>query len=84
MDWPSALGIVDGEGSGIWLGGTDAARDGDFRWWDDSLLLFDNWAPNQPDNGAGIDCIEKRNDGTGAWYDQRCTDAHPYVCERPL
>lgn len=82
--WPSALGIVDGDGSGIWLGGSDAALEGDFRWSDGSPLVFESWAPGQPDNGAGVDCIEKRNDGAGGWYDRRCTDVHRYVCERPL
>jgi hypothetical protein len=82
-DWPAQLGIPFGDGSGIWLGGTDAAVDGDFRWTDDSALSFSSWAPNQPDNGAGIDCIEKRNDGTALWYDRRCSDPRPFVCERP-
>jgi hypothetical protein len=83
-DWPAQLGIPFADGSGVWLGGTDAALDGDFRWLDDSALSFLGWAPNQPDNGAGIDCIEKRNDGIGLWYDRRCTDPRPFVCERPL
>jgi hypothetical protein len=83
-DWPAQLGITFADGSGIWLGGTDADVEGDFRWLDDSSLSFLGWAPNQPDNGAGIDCIEKRNDGTALWYDRRCGDTLPYLCERPL
>lgn len=83
-DWPAQLGIPVGDGSGIWLGGTDAALDGVFRWSDGTPVLIESWAPNQPDNGAGVDCIEKRNDGTGLWYDRRCMDALPFVCERPL
>src|SRR5690606_1314063 len=82
--WPALLGIPPGNGSGIWLGATDAALDGDFRWWDDAQVLFDNWAVFQPDNGPGVDCIEKRNDAAALWYDRRCTDALPFVCERPL
>jgi hypothetical protein len=82
-DWPAQLGIPFADGSGIWLGGTDAAVDGDFRWLDGSALSFLGWAPNQPDNGAGIDCIEKRNDGTALWYDRRCSDPRPFMCERP-
>jgi hypothetical protein len=82
-DWPARLGIPFGDGSGVWLGGTDVAADGDFRWLDGSVLSFSSWAPNQPDNGPGIDCIEKRNDGTGLWYDRRCSDPRAFVCERP-
>jgi hypothetical protein len=82
-DWPAQLGISFADGTGIWLGGTDATIDGDFRWLDASPLSFLGWAPNQPDNGLGIDCIEKRNDGTALWYDRRCSDPLPFVCERP-
>lgn len=81
--WPAELGLSTGDGSGIWLGATDAQQDGFFRWSDDTPLSFSRWAPGQPDNGAGQDCIEKRNDGIGLWYDRRCTDPLPYVCERP-
>jgi hypothetical protein len=45
-------------------------------------LSFVGWAQNQPDNGQGIDCIQKRNDGTGQWSDRQCIDSLPYVCER--
>jgi len=84
-DWPLALDIAMGNGTGIWLGGTDTLQDNDFRWPDNSPVSFEGWAPNQPDNGpGGIDCIEKRNDATARWYDQRCTDEHPFVCEKPL
>jgi hypothetical protein len=82
--WPLELGITSVDGSGIWLGGTDAQREGEFLWAVGSPLVFTGWAPTQPDNGAGIDCIEKRNDGAGSWYDRRCTDTLRYLCERPL
>lgn len=83
-DWPAELGIFTVDGSGIWIGATDAAFEGRFQWWDDTPVTTDGWAPNQPDNGAGADCIEKRNDGTARWFDQRCDDSHRYLCERPL
>lgn len=82
--WPAALGLTPGNGSGAWIGGTDAALDGVFLWADGSPVLVNGWAPGQPNDGAGVDCIEKRNDGTDLWYDQRCTDGRPFLCERPL
>jgi hypothetical protein len=82
--WPAQLGITTADGSGIWVGGTDVQQDGVFLWVDGTAFSFLGWAPGQPDDGAGTDCIEKRNDGTGQWYDRRCTDALRYVCERPL
>jgi hypothetical protein len=83
--WPDALGIAGQDGTGIWLGGTDASAENDFRWAaDDSPVSYENWGLNQPDNGGGLDCIEKRNDGTDSWYDRRCTDSQRYACEREL
>jgi hypothetical protein len=83
-DWPAELGVPPGDGSALWLGGTDAALDGVFRWSNDTPLGYAGWAPNQPDNGVGVDCIAKRNDGSERWYDHRCADELRYVCERPL
>ena len=81
--WPALVGIGFWDGSGLWLGGTDARADGDFRWSDDRALSYVGWASDQPNNGQGIDCIEKRNDPTQRWYDRRCVDGERYVCERP-
>jgi hypothetical protein len=81
--WPVLVGSGFGDGSGLWLGGTDAQHDGDFRWLGDRELGFLGWAPDQPNDGQGIDCIEKRNDATQRWYDRRCTDGERFVCERP-
>jgi hypothetical protein len=79
---PALIGVPEGSGWGLWLGGTDARQDGDFRWAGDRPLSFAGWAPHQPDNGQGVDCIQKRSDGAGGWYDRRCVDFYPYVCER--
>jgi lectin-like protein len=81
--WPALVGIAFGDGSGLWLGGTDAQTEGDFRWSKGGDLTFVGWASDQPNDGQGIDCIEKRNDATHRWYDRRCTDGERYVCERP-
>lgn len=81
--WPALLGVPPLNGSGLWLGGTDAPADGNFRWVADRPLSFAGWASDQPNNGVGVDCIEKRNDATQRWYDRRCTDSERYVCERP-
>jgi hypothetical protein len=81
--WPALVGIAFWDGSGLWLGGTDAQTDGDFRWSGDRALTFVGWAPDQPNDGQGVDCIEKRNDVSQRWYDRRCTDGERFVCERP-
>ena len=82
--WPAQIGLFNADGQGIWVGGTDAQQDGTFRWIDGTSFSFTGWGPAQPDDGAGTDCIEKRNDGVGQWYDRHCTDSLRYMCERPL
>jgi hypothetical protein len=81
--WPAQLGLAGADGSGVWLGGTDAQSDGTFLWVDGSPFAYAGWQPGQPDDGAGVDCTEQRNDGAGHWYDRRCTDALRYICKRP-
>ncbi|HVZ36029.1 MAG TPA: C-type lectin domain-containing protein [Polyangiaceae bacterium] len=82
--WAAQLGLANADGTGIWLGGTDAQSDGTFAWVDGSSFAYTDWQPGQPDDGAGVDCVEQRNDGAGRWYDRRCTDALRYICKRPL
>lgn len=82
--WPARLGISGIDGSNLWLGATDAALDGDFRWSDGSPFAFSGFAAGQPDNGPGVNCVVKRNDGTQLWYDLGCTDQSRFVCERGL
>lgn len=41
--------------AGMWIGLTDAAEVGTFRWSDGSSLDYDQWAPNVP-NSIGPSC----------------------------
>ena len=82
--WTAERGLTNADGQGVWIGGSDAQQDGVFRWVDGSSFSFTGWAPGQPDDGAGVDCIEKRNDGAGQWYDRHCADSLRYLCERAL
>jgi hypothetical protein len=83
--WPQELGVPAGNGAGLWLGASDTAQDAVFQWTDASAFNFPGWGAAQPDNGPSVaDCVEKRNDGTAAWYDRHCTDQLVYVCEKPL
>jgi hypothetical protein len=80
-----------------WIGATDSAAEGDFRWVDGTLLWmggptgsavggeFTNWQPGQPSDlgGTGVgDCVVV--DTTGGWIDDICdsTRAYRFVCVR--
>ena len=46
----------------VWLGATDTAVEGEWRWTaaDNSLLTYFNWDGSQPSDGAGENCVEIR------------------------
>jgi low affinity IgE Fc receptor len=71
-------------GASLWLGASDTQRDGHFIWSDGSPIGFSHWGAAQPDDYAGPDCVEKRQEPNELWYDQPCADAKLYVCERAL
>lgn len=80
--WPPEFSISVGDGYGMWLGARDGRVNGAFEWENRELLTFENFERGQPDNEAGVQCIEKRNDGRYRWFDQPCGSALRYVCER--
>jgi lectin-like protein len=68
-----------------WLGGSDTVFENVFLWTDGTPITYGNWGMNQPDRFPGPDCVEKRNPLTNRlWYDQPCTNALAFVCEKPL
>jgi len=53
----------------IWLGATDVASEGNFKWNDGSNLSYSNWASGEPNNyGSGEDYVHMYSNGT--WNDQ--------------
>ena len=76
-----------------WMGGTDQAVLGDWRWADGALFwmggsngtaqggLYNNWAAGSPTNGGNAsDCAIL--EWAGFWTDFDCTRLQRYVCER--
>ena len=78
---------------GLWLGGTDSAREGTFAWSDGTAWTYQNWHGSQPDNARGVeDCVHmysanpRRN---REWNDISCTGKYDgrtyvtaYTCEK--
>jgi len=63
-----------------WIGLTDVAAEGTFRWADGSVFEYSRWQETAPrDTPPWRDCVS--SDASG-WLDSRCTEELPYVCER--
>jgi hypothetical protein len=65
----------------VWIGIDDMAREGVYTWVSGTEVEFTNWAPNQPNNGAGgrdQDCCRMLGDGT--WNDTDCGLAFGAIC----
>ena len=70
----------------MWLGTSDAAIEGSWERreagsMDGVPLSYTNWAPGQPDGGAGENCAEMWSNGQ--WNDMPCSDSKTFACEVP-
>lgn len=59
----------------IWIGFSDALKEGDFVWYDGSPISYTNWATGEPNNtdpsdANGEDCTQIYADGS--WNDRSC------------
>ena len=65
-----------------WVGLSDAAEEGVWRWPDGAVATFTNWAPGEPNNLGEEDCVGLYPDGH--WNDKACdTPWYRYICEAP-
>ena len=68
----------------VWLGGSDHAQEGHWRWLNGTAKGYNNWADGEPNNLGGIEDYLGMH-ATGFWYDDR-VDGLPgcAICARPL
>jgi hypothetical protein len=94
--WLFANANVDpGRSSLVWIGASDAAVEGEWRWTDGDLFwlgpntgmvqngLFAGWYSREPNDVRGNeDCgsLETKS-GTPGWYDSQCSTVWPFICE---
>ena len=76
----------------FWIGGTDQAQEGDWRWTDGSPWNFTMWGPGQPDNwlpwghDEDEDCLQINFEwhSKSGWNDIKCNTQIEFVCSQPL
>lgn len=79
-------------GLDVWLGGSDAAEQGVWRWADGTVFwrgtdtgtaengAYTKWATGQPSGGTGEDCTELRTGNR--WNDVTCNLLRQFACEQ--
>jgi len=70
-------------GGRAWIGLNDIATEGLFAWVDGCPDKFRYWAPKQPNNFRGEDCVHTLGAGHGyMWNDVDCSACHQYTCKK--
>ena len=65
-----------------WIGGTDEAKEGSWKWITGEELSYTNWGNKQPDNsGSNEHYLETNFGGAGLWNDNSPTATRVYICE---
>ncbi len=64
-----------------WLGMSDQAEEGVFRWVDGSAPGYTNWNPGSPFDSGDEDCVHFWGD-SGLWNDYPCDRRLGFLCEQ--
>lgn len=58
----------------IWIGFSDEVTEGSFVWYDQSPIVYTNWAPGEPNQSGNEDCVQIYPTGAnpGTWNDLSC------------
>ena len=75
-------------GHNNWIGLSDLAKDGVYRWTDGSRANFTMWRRGQPDRWRNEEyCVHMFDDKglweeKGLWNDVNCENSYRFICER--
>lgn len=68
----------------IWLGLNDMAAEGSWVDMTGGHITYKNWETEitaQPDGGKTENCAALAGAANGKWFDKRCRDELPYICQ---
>ena len=68
--------------SNAWIGLTDSAQEGNWRWNNGDNALVTHWGYNQPNGGVLENCTVMNISDAYRWHDLPCSSANDYVCEK--
>ncbi|CAG5124220.1 unnamed protein product [Candidula unifasciata] len=70
----------------VWIGGTDVFNEGTWLWLSTGHRIFNflDWAPGQPDDSAGEDCLGLYGVSNYQWNDFICSNLGTFICEIEL
>lgn len=67
-----------GVGDVVWIGFSDELVEGSFVWYDQSPVVYTNWAPGEPNQAGDEDCVQIYPGGgaPGTWNDLPCSSSN--------
>ncbi|XP_071505817.1 macrophage mannose receptor 1-like [Diadema antillarum] len=72
-------------GESMWIGLHDKFGEFNWEWEDGTPYDYFNWAPGEPNNAGGEDCvhIESYFYKVGTWNDHKCDRLFRFICKMP-
>lgn len=73
--------LVTACGKNCWIGATDSAKEGSWKWVNSSSFKYKAWAEGQPDNAGKGQDYAYISGKTGQWMDGYSTATAYFICE---
>lgn len=68
--------------SNMWIGlRRDDSNKNQWIWVDGQKVTYSNWGVGEPNN-INEECVVMNTSPSGKWYDDRCSERRPFICEK--